>query len=395
MILDFIQTTEATWATWVTGLVPVLVAGTSSVSSETASTVDLTTTDTFTSGTPLTGTWWVVYDAGEDENHASAITQEDYWVSPYTFTWLTGGKSYCAKPYAINNGWATYGTEVCFSTASLFGYITRLTNFRLLKVDLDTMTEDSNFSMWSGWRWAKVVGDFLYVCHTGSGTLRKISIATFTQVDSIALPVAFDASPSDDEAFLYVTGLAGLVKVDLATFTIVATIPIASDAKQVEVYGTIAYVTDSITNRIYRVDLATNTVTGNYNVSNDPSGIGLIGNNLYCWVSSWDSIIVINATTMAWITSRYIGESPIDLVVKWQYIYICDNQDPAEVHRLDSTNITWPIQRINVWAGARSIEVDGWFLYCVCDSWLYKINATTFTVDSSLAITGSPYAIWL
>lgn len=105
---------------WAAPQAPTLTAGTSTSANETADTSDLSTTDTFAdNGSPITDTGWTAYLSGTDENDASAVSQSDGGVSPYTFTGLTAWTMYCAKPYATNAGGTTYGTEVCFNTIAI------------------------------------------------------------------------------------------------------------------------------------------------------------------------------------------------------------------------------------------------------------------------------------
>lgn len=110
---------------------------TSTAANLTETTVDLSTTSTFSDGgSPITDQWWTVYPQGQNESSASAVSQSST-ASPYTFTGLTGSTNYCAKPYVTNAVGTTWGAEVCFTTAS-----------PVVPIDLSSVSLVANYSEW-------------------------------------------------------------------------------------------------------------------------------------------------------------------------------------------------------------------------------------------------------
>lgn len=145
------------WGWWASSpTAPVSSGGTSSANNIASTTVDLTSTCTFSDGgDPIADEWRVVYPWWTWPSNPWAVTFSTT-ADPFTATWLSPNTSYCARPYATNSIGTTYCDEVCFTMLPV-GAPTNLTLLKTIPWDLIRGRDNGVDASWYVlWAWSPV-----------------------------------------------------------------------------------------------------------------------------------------------------------------------------------------------------------------------------------------------
>jgi YVTN family beta-propeller protein len=144
-------------------------------------------------------------------------------------------------------------------------------------------------------------------------TLARFTVLCFV---AIAVPYTADAAP-----FAYITNSASnsVSVIDVATNTVIATIPVGSEPYGVAVSpdGARVYVTNFGSNDVSVISTATNTVTGTVMVGRKPRGVAVTPDSAHIYVGNRDdsTVSVISASTNTVTATITVGSSPSGVAV--------------------------------------------------------------------------------
>ncbi len=145
------------------------------------------------------------------------------------------------------------------------------------------------------------------------GFVHEINVATGMVTDSIATPGGpFGIALHPILNRLYVTTDDGLTVIDLASNTLITSIPLGVSSIDVALTCDRAFVTDSVADTVSVIDLATNTVLTTVQMSGDSWGIDSHpnGSRVYAVNLSDDLVSVINTASLSVVTTVPVGNGP-------------------------------------------------------------------------------------
>jgi YVTN family beta-propeller protein len=166
-------------------------------------------------------------------------------------------------------------------------------------------------------------GTFAYVVNAAP-SVTKIDLKTFTLSAALALSAIggtqFDVAIDPSGSYLYVTNHNGgtLTKIALSTFSVVATLTIATPHSIViDSSGSFAYVTNQSTGTVTKIDLTTFNLVGSpLAVGSGPSGIALDSNgNIYVTNALDGTVSLIDHETFTVIDTLKVGNNPQRIVI--------------------------------------------------------------------------------
>jgi len=133
----------------------------------------------------------------------------------------------------------------------------------------------------------------------------------FTFFFSCFLAQDIEAAP-----FAYITnsGSNNVSVIDIATDTVVATVPVgtAPDGVSVNPGGTMAYITNAVSNNVSVIDTATNTVVATVVVGTAPIGVSVnpAGTRVYVANLNSNTVSVIDTATDTVVATVTVGTNP-------------------------------------------------------------------------------------
>lgn len=250
--------------------------------------------------------------------------------------------------------------------------------------------------------WSIIYPNLWYLTNTATPwVLYKIDLYSFTIIASISTGNE-DTHSVMYWKYLYVSCQASnrVDKIDLETFINVGNVatwdwPVFSWISWEYLYVSCA---STGWNRLDKINLITFTNIGNISITS-PKWIGISGRYLYLW--HWDynlseptylSKIDLYSFIIVWTIS--ISWTWISIIPNWQYLYVwCSAWTSAKVDKIDLYTF---INITNIWTSVLpySLEIFWEYLYVSCfQTNLQKISLPTFTTTSTLAFSWFPSSI--
>jgi YVTN family beta-propeller protein/YD repeat-containing protein len=165
-------------------------------------------------------------------------------------------------------------------------------------------------------------GSVAYVANSGSSTVSVIDTATNTVSATVATgtnPVSVAINPAGTRAYVSNAGSGTVSVFDIASNTLVATITIGSSPGAIVVNsdGSRAYVVRSAANSVSVIDTTSNTVTGLLTVGASPTGIALNPALARAYVtnSGGSSLTVFDTSTNTFVATVPLGAKPSGVAV--------------------------------------------------------------------------------
>ena len=180
---------------------------------------------------------------------------------------------------------------------------------------------------------------FAYVANHGANVVSVIDVASATVVATIPVdgdPLGVAVGPFGTRAYIANQKVAGTVTViDGVTQSVVTTIPVGARPSGVAVKlpGTKVYVSNRDDKTVSVIDAATDTVIGTIPVGNNPLGIAVnpAGTPAYVVNKGSDSVSVIDTNTDTVRTTIGVGNDPMQVAVSpnGMHAYVTNNSGAA------------------------------------------------------------------
>lgn len=245
-----------------------------------------------------------------------------------------------------------------------------------------------------------------YVCNTGSDSVTKIDLSTFTVSGSpLAVTGAWKIVIDSGTAFAYVTGSStGLVyQIDLSTFTVVNSVAVIigsayCDEIAIDPPETYLYVSSAGLDHLYQIDISTFTVTNSLFLGYQSIGICIDPTNTYAWVIAEGIVggiylLQIELSTFTIVTTTavdtFLNPVPwgiaIDSLGSYAYI-LCDSSTYSAVIKFDLSTLS-----VVTSGGGSSVpgSADG----IIIDSTDTNLYFTAGNADEVTSMTLSPFTI--
>jgi YVTN family beta-propeller protein len=161
-----------------------------------------------------------------------------------------------------------------------------------------------------------------YVTNAGSNSVSVVDIATNTVVATVPVgrnPVYSAVTPDGTKAYVANSGANSVSVIDTATNTVVATLTVGMNPATVAITpdGTKAYVINTGANSVSVIDTATNIVVTTVPVGRNPVDIAITpdGTKAYVTNAGAHSVSVISTATNSVLTTVSVGSNPVDIAV--------------------------------------------------------------------------------
>jgi YVTN family beta-propeller protein len=219
------------------------------------------------------------------------------------------------------------------------------------------------------------------------------------QADTVVITVPVESSwgvaINPAGTFAYVTqndsSNGKVVKIDLATDTVVATITAGSSPSGVAINpaGTFAYVTNVLSNTVSKIDLATDTVVTTIPVGKVPGRLAINPAGTFAYVANGYSLSVskINLATDTVVATIELGTQPTDVAINPAGTFIYVTNFFGTVSKINSVTDT-VVTTIPVEKNSYGVAINpaGTFAYVTGDKTVSKINLATDTVVTTIAL---------
>ncbi len=248
-----------------------------------------------------------------------------------------------------------------------------------------------------------LAGTFAYV--TGSsGGVSKINLATDTVVATIPAGDAIGLAINPAGTFAYVANTwAGTVsKINLATDTVVATIAVANPySLAINPAGTFAYVTnpDISSGGVSKINLATDTVVATITAGSQPVGLAIDPDGTFAYVtnSNSGSVSKISLATFTVVATITVGSEPCFLAINpaGTFVYVVNSSGTISKINLATDTV---VATISIGANAKGIAINpaGTFAYVTHQSFagpVSKINLATDSVVATIPVGYQPFSV--
>jgi len=236
---------------------------------------------------------------------------------------------------------------------------------------------------------------FAYISNAGSNTVSVIDIATNTVVATVpvdAAPAGIAVSPAG--AFVYVANQNSnnVSVIDTGTNTVVATVAVgaAPTGVAVNAAGTFAYVANTLGNNVSVIDTTSDTVVQTVPVATSPVGVAVnrAGTFAYVTNSLGDNVSVINTSTNTVVATVPVGRTPrgIALNPAGTFAYVASGIDHS-VSVID-TAINAVVATVPMAGDPIGVVVNraGTLAYVTASDTISAIDTTTNTVVATLPV---------
>ena len=175
-----------------------------------------------------------------------------------------------------------------------------------------------------------ISGGRAYVTNQAAGTMTVINLADNTVVATVpvgASPTAVVVNSAGTRAFVTNRTAGTVTVINTANGSVVKTITVGANPSGLALTpdGTRLFVTNAGSNSVTKVDATTNTVTvGAIGVGQAPSSVAISADGKYAYVTNAgsDSVSVITLSFNGVKTISGVGDSPTDLVIAGNTVYV-------------------------------------------------------------------------
>jgi YVTN family beta-propeller protein len=247
---------------------------------------------------------------------------------------------------------------------------------------------------------------FAYISNFGGSTVSVIDIATNTVVATVpvgAAPAGVAVNPAG--AFVYVANQNSnnVSVIDTGTNTVVATVPVGAAPTGVAVNraGTFAYVANLLSNNVSVIDTTSDTVVATVPVGASPVGVAVnrAGTFAYVTGSLSSDVSVINTSTNTVVATVVVGHAPYGIAVNpaGTFAYVASGNDHS-VSVID-TAINAVVATVPMVGNPIGIAVNaaGTFAYVTVQGsdTISAINTATNTLVTTLPVGSNVFGIAL
>ncbi len=200
--------------------------------------------------------------------------------------------------------------------------------------------------------------------------------------------VAFDGT----HVWVSNNGPNTLSKIDPKTATVVATVPVGSNPIGLTYGAGSIWVANNGANTVTRVNAATNAVQTTINVNASPQDLAFGGGHV--WVANFgaNNVSKIDPATNAVINTINVQNGPLGIAYDGSHLWVA-NLTTGSVSKIDAS--TNAVQHFGGMAGARSIAVDGRFVWVTRSNDVVRLNRSNGTVNGSpIALPGTKYVAY-
>lgn len=200
--------------------------------------------------------------------------------------------------------------------------------------------------------------------------------------------VAFDGT----HVWVSNNGPNTLSKIDPKTATVVATVAVGSDPIGLTYGAGSIWVANNGANTVTRVSAATSAVQATINVNASPQDLAFGGGHV--WVSNFGAANVskIDPATNTVINTINVQNGPLGIAYDGSHMWVA-NLNAGSVSKIDAS--TNAVQHFGGMAGARSIAVDGRFVWVTRSNDVVRLNRSNASLnDSPIALPGTKYVAY-
>lgn len=240
-----------------------------------------------------------------------------------------------------------------------------------------------------------------YVANRGSNSLSVIDVATNTVVSTIPVaggPAMLIISPDNSRAYVTTIFADATAVVDLATSSVIATVPVGAGPNFLtqSLDGAFVYVSNSFDNTVSVIDTATNTVIATLPVGSTPAnGIAITPDGASVWAAG-DTVISVIDTATNTITQPTFSTPGdfrpfgISFTPDGALAYLANGTFAGAVVIDAVTHATVATIPVTGIAYTNAITPDGTIVYQTSTSGVVSlIDTATNTVAASLSLGGS------
>ena len=195
---------------------------------------------------------------------------------------------------------------------------------------------------------AAYAAPFAYVTNAGSGNVSVINMATNTVITTIPVgltPEQVAVTPNGLLAYVSNFGSNTVSVIATASNTVVATVPVGSGPAGIAVTpnGGSAYVANFASNTVSVIATASNTVVATVPVGSGPAGVAITPNGAFSYVANFvsNTVSVIATATNTVSTTISVGQRPDFLAVSLNGASVfVPNQNSNTVSVIDTATNT-------------------------------------------------------
>lgn len=243
---------------------------------------------------------------------------------------------------------------------------------------------------------------FAYIVNADSNDVSVIDLATGTVVATIPVgsnPNSVCVDPNYNEVYVVNNSSNTVSVINTLTNMVTATIPVGPTPWSVTVSpdGSMVYLADGGDNDVEVINTTTNTVVATIPAGTNPNALAVSPDGSLIYVNNSNSVTVINTSTHAVVATIPVGSAPQAILITPDGSKVYEaNYGSNDVYVINTaTNMVSGIIPVGTNPGGGSMSPDGSVVYIANEgsSSVSVISTATNTVIKTIPVGGSPWGV--